>query len=1082
MAKKALRPWSVESPEEDLKKQLGTVEDERVLVSLHSPSPRSDYSIRPFLLGILLDLGEEDREAFKRKLNRFPLEEGFRNIPKEFLDEVKPSRLRDMLLRFYGEDYGLEVTAEVLRAIGCQPQADRLLRLIRKAWFPLIHLRKILGTLKELDLKKFKGELHKVPYSLSFSNIYKDMPEELLETANVWKLSDLLLHYHNEDYAVEVTAKVLKAIDCKPQADRLLFVTRRAWFPRVLLWNTLENLTDSDLKKFKDELHKFPIWEGFRNISKELLEKANVWELRDLLIEYYYEDYATVTAKVLKAIDCKPQADRLLFLIRRAQFPHVHLGDILTFMEKSDLKKFKAELHKFPVQKGFKNIPKQLLEEANVWQLRDLLISYYSEDYALEVTAEVLKAIDCKQDADELLFYFWQEWWSPHGRLLATLEDLGKTDLKNFKGKLHELPVKDGFVNIPKTLLKKANIWELRDLLISYYSEDYAMKVMAEVLKAIDCKPQADMLIFFTRQGAVQLSSNYERHVFERQPAQFVSSKITEGLEKVISSGRPTRGSLEGITISGDEMIHKGRKELTEILQEDLEFFLHVLHSHCIITMSEYKDLFRMEKGSKMKIQKLLSMIQERGEQACYRLLECVEMMYPGSIQILLFAMHGLGQNPVHSGHSVLRSKSLLSAEERRSQKIENPVDSGGSVRCSRCPSEDLPEKISPEVVWDSERGQETYRLCPTEAGSFLCSYTDLIFEVSGAVTITYHFGSWLKHLSGWDTWKFLVAGPLLNIQAAPEEAVSAVHFPHFLCLAGEDSSRVHITHFVEGRMNLEKPDRVGPYHAVLRYPRFSPRGVIFKKPWFKLKRKVHAVALLYQVLQISTPKFHLYLLPNDSSLIKAVEEHEAKCLSQRLEKPPGTLKPLTVGSRFFVQTLDGVRICPKELKFQRLHADQLQQYIELYARHMQDELELSLMEKSKDELVWEASIARDELNSSHPTQGASGCIQTRAPSINTASGKYEACPPFSPELHFIDQHREELIRRTTDVEGVLDLLLGTTINEEQYQKISSKGTNPEKMRELYRLVPSWNNTGKDWLYKALKAKHKFLVADLEER
>ncbi|XP_061444350.1 apoptosis-associated speck-like protein containing a CARD [Rhineura floridana] len=171
-----------------------------------------------------------------------------------------------------------------------------------------------------------------------------------------------------------------------------------------------------------------------------------------------------------------------------------------------------------------------------------------------------------------------------------------------------------------------------------------------------------------------------------------------------------------------------------------------------------------------------------------------------------------------------------------------------------------------------------------------------------------------------------------------------------------------------------------------------------------------------------------------------------------------------------------------EELKFQRLHADQLQQYIELYAWHMQDELELNLMEKSKDELVWEASIARDELNSSHPTQGASGCIQTRAQSINTASEMCEACPPFSPELHFIDQHREELIRWTTDIEGVLDLLLGTTMNEEQYQKISLKGTNPEKMRELYRLVPSWNNTGKDWLYKALKAKHKFLVADLEER
>lgn len=84
--------------------------------------------------------------------------------------------------------------------------------------------------------------------------------------------------------------------------------------------------------------------------------------------------------------------------------------------------------------------------------------------------------------------------------------------------------------------------------------------------------------------------------------------------------------------------------------------------------------------------------------------------------------------------------------------------------------------------------------------------------------------------------------------------------------------------------------------------------------------------------------------------------------------------------------------------------------------------------------------------------------------------------------MHFIEQHREQLIGWTSNVEGVLDMLYGIVLDREQYQKILSRSTPQDKMRELYMLVPSWNHFCKDQFYEALKIKQKFLIDDLEGR
>ncbi|XP_027689211.2 apoptosis-associated speck-like protein containing a CARD isoform X1 [Chelonia mydas] len=105
---------------------------------------------------------------------------------------------------------------------------------------------------------------------------------------------------------------------------------------------------------------------------------------------------------------------------------------------------------------------------------------------------------------------------------------------------------------------------------------------------------------------------------------------------------------------------------------------------------------------------------------------------------------------------------------------------------------------------------------------------------------------------------------------------------------------------------------------------------------------------------------------------------------------------------------------------------------------------------------------------------GFSGEGQQPVPSIG-ATGK-----EVSPEGHFVDRYRVQLIERTAHVEPILDMLHGNVLDDEQYQTIRAGITSQEKMRKLYQLMPSWNKACKDRFYDALKAKNRFLIEDLE--
>lgn len=80
-----------------------------------------------------------------------------------------------------------------------------------------------------------------------------------------------------------------------------------------------------------------------------------------------------------------------------------------------------------------------------------------------------------------------------------------------------------------------------------------------------------------------------------------------------------------------------------------------------------------------------------------------------------------------------------------------------------------------------------------------------------------------------------------------------------------------------------------------------------------------------------------------------------------------------------------------------------------------------------------------------------------------------------------MDQHRQALIARVTEVDGVLDALYGSVLTEGQYQAIRAETTSQNQMRKLFSFAPAWNLSCKNLLLQALREIHPYLVADLEK-
>ncbi|CAM2115013.1 unnamed protein product [Caretta caretta] len=80
--------------------------------------------------------------------------------------------------------------------------------------------------------------------------------------------------------------------------------------------------------------------------------------------------------------------------------------------------------------------------------------------------------------------------------------------------------------------------------------------------------------------------------------------------------------------------IRTKRKELIGIIQRDPESVLDELLAQSVITEEEYDSLNQLQDKA-ARIRKLLIYIQKRGESTCRDFLECLEILFPGTNQLL---------------------------------------------------------------------------------------------------------------------------------------------------------------------------------------------------------------------------------------------------------------------------------------------------------------------------------------------------------------------------------------------------------------------------------------------------------------
>ncbi|XP_074242224.1 caspase recruitment domain-containing protein 8 isoform X2 [Saimiri boliviensis] len=436
------------------------------------------------------------------------------------------------------------------------------------------------------------------------------------------------------------------------------------------------------------------------------------------------------------------------------------------------------------------------------------------------------------------------------------------------------------------------------------------------------------------------------------------------------------------------------------------------------------------------------------------------------------------GIPPEHQLHQPFEDEdSSMSEDQESSEEQDSEVDHSEEHQIVSCCAAKLhfevkrdyknTQFLGPEGNVDVELTDENtnrYSVRFPAAGWYLWSATGLGFVVRAAATVRIAFGSWSQHLAldlqHHEQW--LVAGPLFDITAEPEEAVDEIHLPHFISLqAGDvDISWFLVAHFKDEGMVLEHPARVEPFYAVLENPSFSLMGILLRiASGTRLSISITSSTLMYYHSHPEDIKFHLYLVPSDALIRKAIDDEENRFCGVRLQTSP-PMEPLNFGAYYIVSNSAHLEIIPRELKLSYRSPGEIQPFSKFYAGQMKEPIQVEITDKRHGTLVWKTVVKPVD-------------IQLGATSA----------PPASSGAAFVKENVRQLQARMGDLQGVLDDLQDSEVlTENEKELVEQAKTRQSKNEALLSMVEKKGDPALEVLYRSVSKRDPYLVSYLRQQ
>ncbi|XP_056468394.1 uncharacterized protein LOC130406731 isoform X2 [Gadus chalcogrammus] len=279
---------------------------------------------------------------------------------------------------------------------------------------------------------------------------------------------------------------------------------------------------------------------------------------------------------------------------------------------------------------------------------------------------------------------------------------------------------------------------------------------------------------------------------------------------------------------------------------------------------------------------------------------------------------------------------------------------------CEKCQaSQQSPEyeKVTPTKI-----SKWSFQVQLEGEGTYECSATGLVFEVSEQALVQYSVLSWSKFSEFLpDSWR--PAGSIYDVHVVNKDpsVLQFIHFPHSLCLAEPELELSFRVLHVKGRQpKIEPTVDFTASHFKWRVSSLCLLAPIIPE---SQKMKHHALVLIYKELNKYHKNkfvFHVFLASNNDSEIQAIEEQVNKSRKKCIK----IVKPAVcrLEEKFYHLTSEPERnIEPPKLEFVT-EVLALKGFSE--ARFGErPPFRLFLMDSDCDELLWSATINKDDWN-----------------------------------------------------------------------------------------------------------------------